>query len=162
MTNAINMEAMELGDLEVFKKDETQRSNLKAQNNSQIANPKSQRRDKPFDIRERILIFTHRVLHICKLLPKIPECEAIRKQLACSCTSIGANYEEADGALTKKDFINKAGISRKEAKETRFWLRVISKTYINVNETVNEIKESEEIINILSAILIRSGARTWR
>jgi four helix bundle protein len=40
---------------------------------------------------------------------------------------MGANFEEADGAVTKKDFINKVSIARKEAKETRYWLRLIEK-----------------------------------
>jgi four helix bundle protein len=51
--------------------------------------------------------------------------EIIRTQLAKAGTSIGANVEEADGALTKKDFVNKIAIARKEAKETRYWLRLI-------------------------------------
>jgi four helix bundle protein len=115
---------------------------------------------KVYDLRERLLIFSKRILQICKTLPKIPECEGIRKQLGDAATSIGANYEEADGALTKKDFVNKVGISRKEAKETRYWLRVISGTYIDEKEIFADIKESEEIINILSAILIKSGVKT--
>jgi len=114
---------------------------------------------KIYDLRERLLIFAERILQICKMLPNIPECEGIRKQLANSGTSTGANFEEADGALTKKDFVNKVGISRKEAKETRYWLKVISGTYVEKRELVADIKESEEIINILSAILRKSGAK---
>ena len=116
--------------------------------------------NKVYDLRERLLIFSKRILKIYKMLPKIPECEGIRKQLADAATSVGANFEEADGALTKKDFINKTGISRKEAKETRYWLRVISGTYIDEKDLGGDIRESEEIINILSAILRKSGAKT--
>ena len=134
-------------------------SNIKIQNNYQIPNKKSQR---VYDLRERLLRFSKRILEICKMLPRIPECEGIRKQLSNAGTSIGANYEEADGALTKKDFINKAGISRKEAKETRYWLKVIDNVYIDEKEIISDIRESEEIINILSAILINSGAKTRR
>ncbi len=109
------------------------------------------------DLRERLLKFAKRILQICKLLPKLPECEGIRKQLGNAGTSVGANFEEADGALTKKDFINKVGVARKEAKETRYWLRVISGDYIQEGELADDIKESEEIIKILSAILRKSG-----
>jgi four helix bundle protein len=91
------------------------------------------------------------------MLPKIPECEGIRRQLSNSGTSIGANFEEADGALTRKDFVNKAGIARKEAKETRYWLMIINGYYLNGLET--DIQACEEIINILSAILINAGAK---
>lgn len=116
--------------------------------------------NKVYDLRERLLIFSKRILKICRMLPKIPECEGIRKQLADAATSAGANFEEADGTLTKKDFVNKVGISRKEAKETRYWLRVISGTYIDEKDISADIRESEEIINILSAILRKSGAKT--
>lgn len=142
--------------------DKLQTSNFKIQNNSQIPNPKSQNRYGSCDLRERLLKFAKRILQICRILPRIPECEGVRKQLANAGTSIGANWEEADGALTKKDFINKTSISRKEAKETRYWLRVISGDFLGENEICLDIKESEEIINILSAILIKSGAKQIR
>ncbi|KPJ65368.1 hypothetical protein AMJ44_10425 [candidate division WOR-1 bacterium DG_54_3] len=102
------------------------------------------------------------MLKIFRMLPKIPECEGIRRQLADAGTSIGANFEEADGALSKKDFINKVGIARKEAKETRFWLRTISGVFIDERDLVADIKESEEIINILSSILRKSGVKKRR
>lgn len=80
----------------------------------------------------------------------------IRGQLGGSGTSVGANYEEADGTLTKRDFVNKVVIARKEAKETRYFLRIISGTYIDSEELAADIRESEEIINILSAIINKS------
>lgn len=131
-----------------------QTSNIQIQNKSQLENPGN---SKVFDLRERLLIFARRILQICKMLPRIPECDGIRKQLADAGTSIGANFEEADGALSKKDFINKVGISRKEAKETRFWLRTISGIFITNEELFADIKESEEIISILSSMLRKSG-----
>jgi four helix bundle protein len=138
---------------------EPQTSNLKPQNKSQIKMEKPQTSKKIYNIRDRIIEFAKQALIICKKLPKSPECEGIRKQLANSATSIGANFEEADGAITKKDFINKVCIARKEAKETRYWLRIINDTYSINNEISNHIKESEEIINILSAIIRNSGFR---
>src|SRR3990167_3279376 len=101
-------------------------TNIKIQNPEQIPSPKSQIKPEVYDLRERLLIYARRILAICKMLPRLPECEEIRKQLASAGTSIGANFEEADGALTKKDFINKVGISRKEAKENKYWLIVVS------------------------------------
>lgn len=114
---------------------------------------------KVYDLRERLLAFAKRILEICKMLPNTPECNRIRGQLGGAGTSAGANYEESDGSVTKKDFINKVGIARKEAKETRYWLRVISGVYIPEKDLKDDIKESEEIINILSSILIKSGAK---
>jgi len=73
------------------------------------------------------------------------------KQLLRSGTSIGANVEEATMAQSKKDFIAKMSISLKEARETNYWLRLLKRTgYI---KKVDLINESEEIMNILGAII---------
>lgn len=105
------------------------------------------------DLSNRLLKFARRALEICSRLPKLPECNVIRKQLSSAATSIGANYEEADGALTKKDVVNKICISRKEASESRYWLRVISGTYLREEALSADIQESQEIRNILSSII---------
>lgn len=117
-----------------------------------MKNPK-----KPYELKERLLLFGKRILEICKMLPNYSECGKIRAQLGSAGTSVGANYEEADGAITKKDFLNKIVISRKEAKETRYFLRVISGTYLSPGILQDDIKESEEIINILSSIIIKTS-----
>ena len=135
------------------------------QNKSQIQNSKmgdTGECGKVYDIRERLLLFAKRILEICKRLPRTPECNKIREQLGSAGSSIGANYEEADGAITKKDFVNKVVIARKEAKETRYWLRLISGVYIAEREIARDIRESEEIINILSSILRKSGVTRRR
>ena len=61
--------------------------------------------------------------------------------------------EEADGTLTKKDFLNKVVIARKESKETSYWLRIISGRYLNEEILKHDIKEVQEIIYILTAII---------
>ena len=138
---------------------EDQRSKIKAQNKFQEQNPKTQKKR---DLKERLMKFAKRCLAICKMLPRIPECDGIRRQLSKAGTSIGANYEEADGALTKKDFVNKVGISRKEAKEVRFWLRSIDGVFCRESVLAADMREAEEIINILSSILINCGVKPWR
>jgi four helix bundle protein len=137
-------------------------SKFKIQNRFQMQYFKRRENDKIFDLRERLLIFTKRIFQICKMLLKTPECDKIRKQLSGAGSAIGANYEEADGAIIKKDFINKVAIARKEAKETRYWLRVIKGVFIEEIEIRKDIKETEEIINILSSILIKLGVRYRR
>jgi len=106
-----------------------------------------------YDIKERTFRFAQRVLEIVEMLPKNRVCDVIAYQLTKSGTSVGANVEEADGCLTKPDFINKMAISRKEAKEARYWLRLISGKYIKEDIISDDIKEAEEIINILSSII---------
>jgi four helix bundle protein len=77
----------------------------------------------------------------------------ISKQIIRSGTSIGANVEEAIAAQSKKDFINKLSIASKEARETKYWLRLLNQselTQINVDSYLTEI---EHIINILTKII---------
>ena len=109
--------------------------------------------EKIYDLKERTFKFAQRILNIVEQLPKQSPCDIVRRQLAKAGTSIGANVEEADGTLTKKDFISKTVIARKEAKETRYWLRLMSGEYVKKEEIALDIKEAQELINILSSII---------
>ena len=78
----------------------------------------------------------------------------ISNQLSKSATSIGANVEEAIGAQSKKDFISKLSIAYKEARETRYWLRVIIATDSNLKKHSEVLLEkNNEVLRILTAIL---------
>jgi four helix bundle protein len=77
----------------------------------------------------------------------------LSKQLLRSGTSIGANVEEAIGGQTKKEFLTKMNISLKESRETNYWLRLLKESdFLKVNFEPS-LKESKELINILSAIV---------
>ena len=102
------------------------------------------------------MVFAKRIVEIVRMLPRNPESDVIRKQLAASGMSIGANYEEADGAITKRDFLNKMAIARKEAKETKYWLRVISGSFLEPVKIASDVKEAAEIVNIFSSIINKS------
>jgi len=77
----------------------------------------------------------------------------LSKQLLRSGTSIGANVEEATAAFSKKDFAAKMSIASKEARETRYWLRLIDKSQIVKINVDIYLKNIEDIINILTAIV---------
>ena len=77
----------------------------------------------------------------------------LSKQLLRSGTSIGANVEEALAGISKKDFIAKMSISSKEARETRYWLRLIDKSNIVQIELLKTLQDIESIINILTKIV---------
>jgi four helix bundle protein len=77
----------------------------------------------------------------------------LSKQVLRSGTSIGANVEEATAAFSKKDFTAKMSIASKEARETRYWLRLIDKSQIVKIDVELYLKEIEEIIKILTAIV---------
>jgi four helix bundle protein len=78
----------------------------------------------------------------------------LSKQLLRSGTSIGANAEEATAAISKKEFIAKLQISYKEARETRYWIRLLRDSQIlELDKVENILPKCEEIIRILNAIL---------
>ncbi|MDO9138639.1 MAG: four helix bundle protein, partial [Lutibacter sp.] len=75
------------------------------------------------------------------------------KQLLRSGTSIGANVEEALAGISKKDFTAKMSISSKEARETKYWLRLIDRSNIVQIDVSQPLIEIESIINILTKIV---------
>jgi len=70
-------------------------------------------------------------------------------------TSIGANYYEANGASSKKDFLNKIFIAKKEARETKYWLRMVVKLQTDLRDSCSVLwKEAQELTLIFSKIAI--------
>lgn len=107
-----------------------------------------------YDIHERIFNFIVSVINFLNKLPKTSTNLIFINQCTRSVTSIGANDQEADGALTRKDFIHGLTIVRKEGKETIFWLRIIGKTNSQLEqETLPLIQEGQEIVAIISTII---------
>jgi four helix bundle protein len=110
---------------------------------------------KNYDIHERIFNFVISVVEFLSKIPKTSTNLIFIGQCTRSVTSMGANDQEADGALTKKDFIHKFADVRKEGKETIFWLRVVarinSKSYLPEGEKL--ISEGNEIVAIVSTIM---------
>jgi four helix bundle protein len=82
--------------------------------------------DKQYDLEERTYIFAMKVIKRVRRLPKGMIYSEIGKQLLRSAGSVGANYIEANESLSKKDFIMRVKISKKEAKESKYWLRLSS------------------------------------
>jgi len=74
----------------------------------------------------------------------------LSKQLLRSGTSIGANIEEATAAFSKRDFTHKMSISSKEARETRYWLRLLQKSNLTKINVESQLIEIQNIINILT------------
>ena len=115
-------------------------------------------------IQERALEYGVRILKFADKLPKTIAGNILAKQLIRSGTSIGANMEEADGAASKADFINKVAIARKEAKETRYWLQLILKAeMINNQNSIKELntllQEAHELMKILSSIINKTKGK---
>ncbi len=98
-------------------------SKYKVQMTNQCQNPKQ----KKYDLEERTARFGEAIIDFAKSLPHNIINNELIPQLVDSGTSVGANYMEADGAESKKDFRHKISICKKESKETKHWLRMIAK-----------------------------------
>lgn len=111
-------------------------------------------------IKERAYEFAIDIIKLVGNLPKDTAGLVLGRQLVKSGTSIGANVEEATGAFSKDDFIFKMNIALKEARETNFWLRLICDAGMMKNiDVINTLNESENLKNILSAIVKTSKER---
>ena len=113
-----------------------------------------------FDLEERTYLFSKKVRVFISLLPKTPSNNEDIKQLVRSSGSVGANYIEANESLGKKDFCMRIKISKKEAKESIYWLKLID---TGINEDLDTerrelIDEATQLMKILGAILTKSSS----
>ena len=112
------------------------------------------------DICERTFAFSVRVVQLCMRLDgKTGAGRTLGRQLLRSATSVGANVEEAQGGQSRADFISKYAIARKEARETHYWLRLLTAAGIeDETETGPLLRECNELIAILTAIIKKTQA----
>lgn len=113
---------------------------------------------KKYDLEERTTKFSQAVIKFARELPQNPINTPIISQLIRSATSIGANYCEADDAESKNDFKHKIAICKKEARETKYWLRMIGTMIVTEKNEVRSLwKEAKELHLIFSAIIKSSS-----
>ena len=108
---------------------------------------------KKYDLEERTFKFAKRVIEFTNRVPKTLANIEIIRQLVKSSGSVGANYIEANESLGKKDFAMRIKISRKEAKESCYWLKLISCNDEDKEEQLSLIQESTELTKIFGAIV---------
>ena len=109
-------------------------------------------------ITERTFNFAVRIVNLCKVLDEKPGVgRTLAKQLIASGTSIEANVEESQAAQSTADFIHKLEISLKEARETRYWLRLLIAVELFPDSRLRPLlNEAEEIIKIIAAIIVKT------
>jgi four helix bundle protein len=110
------------------------------------------------DIQDRTLRFAIRTAKFVRKISRDISFDVLAKQLLRSATSIGANMREADSASSRKDFVNKVTISKKEAQETEYWLAILEGADFihhkdNKDELSSLMSECREIIKIIAAII---------
>ncbi len=106
-----------------------------------------------YDLEERTAKFGEEVIDFVKKLEKNAVNNVLVGQIVRSATSVGANYCEANNASSRKDFRNKIFICRKEAGETKHWVRMIARANNNKkNECQVLWKETNELVMIFAKI----------
>ena len=113
---------------------------------------------KPYDLEERTFAFAQRVRAFVRRLKRTICNIEDGRQLVKASGSVGANYIEANEALSKKDFRMRVKISRKEAKESRYWLRLLDTEGDDSQERERQwlIGEAAELVKISSSIVHKS------
>ncbi|MBI2029587.1 four helix bundle protein [Candidatus Gottesmanbacteria bacterium] len=107
-----------------------------------------------YDLEERTAKFGESVILFLKKIPQNSINSVLIKQLVRSATSIGANYLEANNASSRKDFKNKIFICKKEAQETKHWLRMLAVTETNYKDEIRILwKETQELTMIFQKIV---------
>ena len=125
----------------------------KLETNQKTTNSQTKR----YDLEERTQKFAKSIRNFVVQLPlNLVSKENIR-QIVRSSGSIGANYLEANESLSKKDFLMRIKISKKETRETVYWLELLEIPSALQNEHQTLLKEANEIMNILGAILRNSS-----
>ena len=121
------------------------------------SNPNDQMPKSNYDLEERTAIFSENLVDFCKSIKPSTITIPLISQIIRSGTSIGANYCEADEASSKKDFINKICIAKKETKETKYWLRIIAHTLPEQKDAARVLWKEAQELNLIFASIIRSS-----
>lgn len=107
-----------------------------------------------FDLEDRTAEFAKKVIRLCKQLPQNTITREIIAQLIRSSGSVGANYREANDALSKKDFTHRIKITRKEAKESYYWLDLLLEATPELESEIRKLSiEASELKKIFSSII---------
>ena len=106
-----------------------------------------------YDLEERTARLGEDVIDFCKSLKQDAISRSLINQLVRSGTSIGANYMEANSASSKKDFRNKIFICKKEAQESKTWLRMVARYFPEKKDEIGSLwKECQELTMIFQKI----------
>ena len=116
---------------------------------------------KKYDLEERTAKFGEEIIALCKRIRRSHITDPLVNQLVRSATSVGANYMEANGASSRRDFVNKIFICKKEAQETKHWLRMLASCHSDYAADVRRLwKESQELTLIFQKICSSARSRS--
>ena len=104
------------------------------------------------NLEQRTKQFSLTVIKFSSSLPRTRAADTLGRQLLRSATSIGANYREANRAVSRADFINKTGTVQKEASETQYWLKLLIESEIAKETALSLHNEATELLAIFTSI----------
>jgi four helix bundle protein len=114
----------------------------------------------PADLGERILEYSTRIVKVVGSMPKTLAGRRVADQLLTSGLSVGANFEEAQAAESRNDFVHKLQIALKELRESSYWLRVISRAGLLPSKRLEAlVDESGQLIRMLSKAVARAKGK---
>jgi four helix bundle protein len=108
-----------------------------------------------FDLEERTALFGESVIAFAKKIPRTAITLSLISQIVRSGTSVGSNYCEADDAVSKKDFRNKIATCKKEARETKYWLRMIAAAEPNTKDDARALWQEAKELHLIFASILR-------
>jgi len=111
-----------------------------------------------FDLEERTAVFSERVIDFALGVKRNPIVSPLLTQLIRAATSIGANYCEADDAESKRDFRHKIGLCRKEARETKYWFRMVVRAAPQSKEIARPLWQEANELHLIFSKIRRSSS----
>ena len=118
------------------------------------------------DIKDRTFAFACQIVRLYREMNKLARCPpGIARQLLHSGTAIGANIEESRASSSRKDMASRVSVALREARETKYWLRLIRATELAPADALEgHIKEADELVAILTVSVrrLRAGVTTTR
>ena len=112
---------------------------------------------RPYDLEERTALFGEAVIAFVKRVPVNHVTTPLIPQLVRAATSVGTNYVEADDSDSRKDFRFKIGLCRREAKETKHWLRMIVAAEPQLSDGARPLWQEAKELNLIFGAIRRSG-----
>jgi four helix bundle protein len=115
-----------------------------------------------YDLEERTARFGEAIIDFAKKIPVEPATERIISQLVGAGTSVGANYDQADNAVSKKEFLNYIGTCKKEARENKHFLRMAARAVPELKSEARELWLEARALHLIFARIWRSGKNQQR
>jgi len=112
-----------------------------------------------YDLQDRTTVFGELVVSFAKKVPLNVITSPLISQFVRAGTSVGANYCEADDADTKKDFLYKIGVCKREAKETKYWLQMIARAEAACKTEARKLWHEAKELHLIFAAICRNGRR---